>query len=537
MPEPPAVLGDDARITAEGIRASIERHDWNAAWNDIADQILLGGNLATLQLTQNQAITFWETLGGPVLLDQANLDPRLVGYGLNACTVMMMLVSRMSLPADRESFFNQIGITEFVARNHDSLVSVFGREHSNRPLLPADPHSLVAASFHGYWTERFPQLVNTIALRKRALMYRIGEFSMANDWRRGDFILRNVERARARETSFGMISGAPAPDLRGGVIRVTYAGENAFGEGLIREWFSLIASKVSFRETNETGIPLLSPRDETPFDQIVNDDRVSPDQYNSLGRLFALSIIDGNPLGFNLHAVFFKKLLGQPIVLDDLRDMITAAEFRSIEYVMDADRTAEELEMVMSPMMHSGAAEGVSLENRDVQFASMLNNICTNSSPDKFQAIADGFFAVIPRELLTGLTPDDLRSFIRGNGDIDIADFRRHYVAGRGYRRDAEQIEWLFTVLEEYDQPMRSNFLRFVTGRSVLPTGGFGALGDNRIIKIDKMDRTNAHGNLFYPRTHTCFHSIELPEYESIDELRDMLNMAIQSNGIGAMEG
>jgi|LauGreDrversion4_2_1035121.scaffolds.fasta_scaffold109055_2 hypothetical protein len=531
MPEPPAVLEDDARITAEGIRASIERHDWNGAWNHIADQILFGGNLATLQLNQNQAITFWETLGGPELLERANRDPRLAQPS-NACTVMMMLLSRMSLPADRESFFNQIGITEFVARHRDNLVRAAFRHQLD---YDGDLVTQLPLTFPGHWIERFPQLTNTAALKRNALALRIGEYSIANGARAVDlFNLVDVNRARALETSFGMISRATASALRRGVFSVSYAGEVARGEGLIREWFSLIASVVSFRPIEDTDTPLLSPRDETPFDQIVNDDRVSPDQYNSLGRLLALSIIDGFPLGFNLHAVFFKKLLGQPIVLDDLRGLLGDNTVGNIQYVMDAT-TNEELQAIGAPLMESGADEEVSLENRHVQFASMINNVCTNKSPEKFQAIADGFIGVIPRELLTGLTPDDLRSFIRGNEDIDIADFRRHYNVGHGYAMDSPQIQWLFTVLGEYDQPMRSKFLRFVTGRSILPTGGFGALGTR--ILIDRRDRTNENHQVVLPTSHTCFHSIDLPQYESIEELRRMLTAALEFDAGGAMLG
>jgi hypothetical protein len=540
--ETPVELDDVIRQVAEDIRQSFDRQsfefgpgwgpDYNRAMAHITDRIL-DGQLTNMQLSQNQAILFWNTLGGPILLDEANRDQRLVENNFNACTVMMMLLSRMSLPADREAFFDQIRINDFVARNHEALRAGLGRVY-NRLWVNEGRQRRVSFSFPGYWTERFPQLANTADLRRNAVNLRIFEYTMAHDAYHRALDLW-VDRARPRETSFAFLSISNPSTLRGGITSVSYDGEAAGGIGLTRDWFSLIAGAVSFRQTNETGIPLLSPRGETSFDEIVGNIGVGLDQYVSLGRLLALSIINGYPLGFNLPSVFFKKLLGQVIVLDDLRDLLSEQEIGGIEYVMHPDRTADELDMVMAPLMQSGSTDEVSLENRDAQFASMIDNVVTNSSPDKFQAITDGFLAVIPRDLLTGLTPEDLRAFIRGDPEIDIADFRRHCNVGGGYAMDSPQIEWLFTVLEEYDQPMRSRFLRFVTGRNILPTGGFGALG--RQIRFDLRNRTSWRGQVLLPTTHTCFQSMDLPEYESLDELRRMLTMAINFDAEGGMQG
>jgi len=504
---------------------------WHRVAAHITDHL---AELANLRLSQNQAITFWNTLGGPFLLRQANRYPSLSQASFNPCTVMMMLVSRMSLPADRDAFFNQTGITEFVNGNRENLVREgLGREVDRSDFIGSRERR-VSMTSPGYWIGRFPQLVNTPALRRKALILRILEYTLANDANRMDFGL-NVNRARPLETSFRAISRATASDLRGKIRRVSYDNELAIGQGLIREWFSLIAAAVSFRQTPDTGVPLLSPRGETNFDEIVRNNGVSIDQYNSLGRLLAVSIINGYPLGFNLPAVFYKKLLGQAIVLEDVRDLLSVAEVNSIQYVMDATRSDDELADISAPLMHSGSRDDVSLANRDAQFASMIDNICTNSSPEKSQAITDGFLSVIPRELLESLTPEDIRSFIRGNGDIDIADFRLHYNVGHGYVRNSRQIGWLFTVLEEYDQHMRRQFLRFVTGRSILPTGGFGNLGT--LIGIDRKQRLDNSGSVALPTTHTCFHSIDLPEYESLDELRRKLTTAIEYDAAGSMEG
>ena len=142
---------------------------------------------------------------------------------------------------------------------------------------------------------------------------------------------------------------------------------------------------------------------------------------------------------------------------------------------------------------------------------------------------------MIPRELLENVSGEDWISMIRGNPEISIDDLRLHMNTGRDYTLDSLQIGWLFEVLEEYDQDMRSKFLRFVTGSLILPSGGFR---DFRILVV----RTNRLGGIRggqarLPVTHTCFRSMELPEYESLEELRQKLTLAIEIDSAGAMEG
>jgi hypothetical protein len=525
------ILNDELRIAAVELAWSYGH------WFDFATRmrrLVYEGNMTNIRIGHDEAIAFWTIVGGPRMLDESRRDPRFEGSPLNTCLTMIMLLSRMPLPPNREAFFDAIGITEFVNQHREIFVSEF---LPIRVIYAREVWGFVDLS-PGYWIERFPQVTNTSYLRRRAFGRRLSEYISDNDYYIAGASFY-VNRTRPWETSFPtIIRSSPSNFRMAGRITVQFEDEYAFGTGLVQEWFSLLAGAISFRrQSSESSgsVPLLSPRDGTNFDEIVRNNGVSLEQYTALGRLLAISIVTENSLGFNLPSAFYKKLLGQEIVLEDVRDLLTDDEFENIQFVMDPSRTAGELESVMSPLMQSGSNEDVSLENRDSQFASMIDNICTNSSPDKFDAISEGFFAVLPRSLFTGITPEDLRSYVRGNGDIDIADLAESV----GYVRDSPgnwpQMDWLFTVLEEYDQPMRSNFLRFVTGRNVLPTGGFSSL--SQPIRITRVQRRTWQGFVRLPTTHTCLNTIDLPDYESLDELRQMLTMAIENAAGGEMQG
>ena len=63
--------------------------------------------------------------------------------------------------------------------------------------------------------------------------------------------------------------------------------------------------------------------------------------------------------------------------------------------------------------------------------------------------------------------------------------------------------------------------LQFVTGTSRVPMNGFKELyGSNgpQLFTIEKWGNPNS-----YPRAHTCFNRLDLPPYESYQQLRERL--------------
>ncbi len=342
--------------------------------------------------------------------------------------------------------------------------------------------------------------------------------------------IQRVSRTDVWGTSWRQLLNIPIYLIRNGFgfDGIGYIGEQAYGGGLTREWFTLMSTAIS-RGLSQ----LFENRPDTVFDEIVSggDNRV--DEYRAVGRFFALSIIEGIPLGLNLHTAFYKLLLHQPLRFEDLRGLLDDASYRSIEYCMDPSRTEEELAALMSPLAGSGSADDVTLANRQAQLEAVIANVPVNHSPQKFAQILAGFNEVIPHNLLSNWTPEALANLIKGNDDIDIDDLEHNLIIGYGYSRSSDQIQWLLTVLREYDQPMRRAFLRFVTGSSVLPSGGFA----QSRLSFDHTLRRNIRGDVVLPTTHTCFRTIDLPEYASLEELRRMVTLAVEADAGGEMQG
>lgn len=74
--------------------------------------------------------------------------------------------------------------------------------------------------------------------------------------------------------------------------------------------------------------------------------------------------------------------------------------------------------------------------------------------------------------------------------------------------------------------------VQFVTGTGKIPVGGFSELvgmSGPQKFNIHK-DRNGAHR---LPQAHTCFNQLDLPEYESYDQLREAVLRAINEGAEG----
>ena len=90
-----------------------------------------------------------------------------------------------------------------------------------------------------------------------------------------------------------------------------------------------------------------------------------------------------------------------------------------------------------------------------------------------------------------------------------------------GYAEFDPTIRHFWTVFNELDDSQRKRLLEFFTGSDRCPVGGLGKL---------KMTITkNGPESNRLPTAHTCFNVLLLPEYQSVDLLRDRLLKALDN--------
>jgi hypothetical protein len=85
------------------------------------------------------------------------------------------------------------------------------------------------------------------------------------------------------------------------------------------------------------------------------------------------------------------------------------------------------------------------------------------------RALRRGLYSTVPARLLRLLTWAELEVAVAGRPEIDITLLRAHTDL-EGFRRDDPVISNYWRVLEELSQEDRAAWLKFIWGRSRLPT-------------------------------------------------------------------
>jgi hypothetical protein len=83
-------------------------------------------------------------------------------------------------------------------------------------------------------------------------------------------------------------------------------------------------------------------------------------------------------------------------------------------------------------------------------------------------------------------------------------------------------IRLFWQAMEEFNNEERSAFIKFTWGRSRLPLNAAGFSQRFKLQSFDKRPPDN-----YLPVAHTCFFSLELPRYSTLDIMKDKLRYAI----------
>ena len=138
----------------------------------------------------------------------------------------------------------------------------------------------------------------------------------------------------------------------------------------------------------------------------------------------------------------------------------------------------------------------------------------------------EGLSNVIPVEILPLFCAHELQDTLCGSSDVDVETLKR-VVEYEGYDGDEPVIQNFWTVLRESTSHDRKAFLQYVWARSRLPSRVADFETPFKIIK----DTANSgeRADMALPSASTCFFSLTLPMYSSVEILRQKLLFAIHN--------
>ncbi|GCC17505.1 hypothetical protein chiPu_0017579 [Chiloscyllium punctatum] len=275
-----------------------------------------------------------------------------------------------------------------------------------------------------------------------------------------------------------------------------------------------------------------------------------------LGKFLAKAIMDFRLLDLPLSLSFYKWMLRQEISLcsHDLFN-IDPVVAKSICHLEDIIKQKKKLEQDRSQALESLNMNGCSVEDLGLDFtlpgyASVelkkggkdtvvtIHNLeeylrlvvywTLNEGVSKqFESFRDGFESVFPLHHLQYFYPEELDQLLCGSKSEawDVKTLMECCRPDHGYNHDSRAVKFLFEILSSFDGEQQRLFLQFVTGSPRLPVGGFRSLNPPLTI-VRKTFESTENPDDFLPSVMTCVNYLKLPDYSSIDIMREKLLIA-----------
>lgn len=256
--------------------------------------------------------------------------------------------------------------------------------------------------------------------------------------------------------------------------------------------------------------------------------------YSFLGKIMGAAIRTQNNLNLSLPPLFWKKLLHETVTVRDLRgtDVCSVQILEILKNPSAHELTPENFEMAYDEkfttrdssgreveLFPGGKEKSVTYENCG-EYADLVVKLRLNENPKAYSKLREGISASVPLDYLNLFSWKQLETLVCGTVDVDV-DILKENTDYEGCGLSDQHIQHFWEILKEFSQKERSLFLKFVWGRSRLPSG--------KDWKHMKITRYNPNGpvNNFMPVTHTCFFTIDLPAYTNKESMKQKLLYAI----------
>ena len=137
-------------------------------------------------------------------------------------------------------------------------------------------------------------------------------------------------------------------------------------------------------------------------------------------------------------------------------------------------------------------------------------------------SMARGLATQVPHHLLHLFTWSEMQLMVCGRPTIDVELLKENTEYGELLNATTPLVLRFWRVLRELSEYERQLYLRFVWGRSRLP---LSSAEFPRKHKINILQKTNPDD--YFPVAHTCFFSIDWPNYSTDEVARRRLLYAI----------
>jgi hypothetical protein len=325
------------------------------------------------------------------------------------------------------------------------------------------------------------------------------------------------------------------------LYNVMFAGERSQDAGgPYRESYAMMALELQSRS-----LPLLirTPNGRDSVGQnrekwVLNPGATTSlhmDMFCFLGKLMGIAIRTKDYLALDIPSIIWKLLVGETPTREDL-EAIDLFQMQSLEKLrnihlqgIDAESfgyTFYETFVTVSTdsrtveLIPNGKEKDVTFDNRH-HYCDLVEQYRLHEFDRQAAAVRQGLACMVPYRLLSIFTWDQLEEFVCGKPTIDIA-LLRSVTEYSSCSVNDQHIQFFWQAMQEFTNEERSMFIRFTWGRSRLPLTSDGFPQRFKLQSFGKSPPDS-----YLPISHTCFFSIELPRYSTLEIMKEKLRYAI----------
>jgi E3 ubiquitin-protein ligase HUWE1 len=366
-----------------------------------------------------------------------------------------------------------------------------------------------------------------------------------------------VRRDQVFLDSFKSLYFKTADEMKYGKLSIRFHGEEGVDAGgVTREWFQVIARQM-FNADYALFLPVASDR--TTFHPNANS-AINPEHlmfFKFIGRIIGKALYEGRVLDCHFSRAVYKRILGRPVNLKDM-ETLDLDYYKSLQWMLENDITDIITETFSVDVDVFGVMETVDLiengrnipvteENKHEYVRLVTEKRLTGAVVEQLDNFLKGFHDIVPEELVSIFSEQELELLISGLPDINVDDWKNN-TEYHNYTAASPQIQWFWRAVRSFDKEERAKLLQFVTGTSKVPLNGFKELEG-----MNGFSRFNIHRDYGskdrLPSSHTCFNrkssvfyivsrtianflaELDLPEYETYEDLRKQLYTAMTAGG------
>ncbi|XP_052570100.1 E3 ubiquitin-protein ligase NEDD4 isoform X6 [Peromyscus californicus insignis] len=346
-----------------------------------------------------------------------------------------------------------------------------------------------------------------------------------------------LRRANVLEDSYRRIMGVKKADFLKARLWIEFDGEKGLDYGgVAREWFFLISKEMfnpyyglfEYSATDNYTLQI------NPNSGLCNEDHLS--YFKFIGRVAGMAVYHGKLLDGFFIRPFYKMMLQKMITLHDM-ESVDSEYYSSLRWILENDPTELDLRFIIDEELFGqthqhelktgGSDIVVTNKNKKEYIYLVIQWRFVNRIQKQMAAFKEGFFELIPQDLIKIFDENELELLMCGLGDVDVGDWKDHTKYKNGYSPNHQVIQWFWKAVLMMDSEKRIRLLQFVTGTSRVPMNGFAELYGSNGPQSFTVEQWGTPDKL--PRAHTCFNRLDLPPYESFEELSDKLQMAIEN--------